>query len=152
MRNETLGCNFTPYLVESTRPVMSVGIKCMDEGYDFVWRAGKEKYFQKPDGARIRLTVRDYVPYVPSKVNKAMPCKSRSRPVVDAGVRADAFSSNVMRGVVMMMVGEKRKKLAGRLSRPTGRSSRQRMILTLLMMPWTIRHQDPRWQKGDRVT
>ena len=63
VRNETLGCNFTPYLLESTPPVMSVGIKCMDEGYDFVWRAGKEPYFQKPDGVRIKLTVRDYVPY-----------------------------------------------------------------------------------------
>ena len=94
VRNETLGCNFTPYLLESTPPVMSVGVKCMDEGYDFVWRAGKEPYFQKPDGVRIKLTVRDYVPYVPSKIKKAMPCKLRSRPVIDAGIRAGASSSS----------------------------------------------------------
>ena len=72
---------------------MSVGVKCMDEDYDFVWRAGKEPYFQKPDGVRIKLTVRDYVPYVPSKIKKAMPCKSRSRPIIDAGIRAEASSS-----------------------------------------------------------
>ena len=94
VRNETLGCNFTPYLLESTPPVMSVGVKCMDEGYDFVWRAGKEPYFQKPDGVRIKLTVRDYAPYVPSKIKKAMPCKLRSRPVIDAGIRAGASSSS----------------------------------------------------------
>ena len=94
MRNETLGCNFTPYLLESTPPVMSVGMKCMDEAYDFIWKAGKEPYFQKPDGVRIKLTVRDYVPYVPSKIKKAMPCKSRSRPIVDAGIRAEASSSS----------------------------------------------------------
>lgn len=36
--------------VESTPPVMSVGMKCMDEGYDFVRRAGKDLYLQKLDG------------------------------------------------------------------------------------------------------
>ena len=122
------------------------------------------------------LTVRDYAPYVPSKIKKAMPCKSRSRPIVDAGICAEASSSSESRpstpsstttplalpaevakgsddaGGMMMGVGEKKEKPAGRLSRPaplTGRSSRQRMVLTLVMMPWTIRYQDPWWQNAD---
>ena len=177
VRNETLGCNFTPYLLESTPPVMSVGVKCMDEGYDFVWRAGKEPYFQKPDGVRIKLTVRDYAPYVPSKIKKFMPCKSRVhvrsstlgfvlKLLLHRKVRLlhprllplrwpyllKSQRAQMMRGAMMMGVGEKKEKPAGRLIRPaplTGRSSRQRMILTLVMMPWTIRYQDPWWQNAD---
>ena len=168
VRNETLGCNFTPYLLESTPPVMSVGIKCMDEGYDFVWRAGKEPYFQNPDGVRIQLTVRDYIIlYRMSRQRSRKPCLASH--VRDLSLMLEyvlklllhqtvhllppsllplrwpyllkSQRAQVMRGVMMMRVGEKKKKPAGRLSPPaslTGRSSRQRMILTLVMMPWTI--------------
>ena len=48
--NDTLGCKFDPYLLESTPPVMSVGVRCVDQGYDFVWRSGKSPYFGKPEG------------------------------------------------------------------------------------------------------
>ena len=41
----------------------------MEQGYDFVWRAGKNPYFRKPDGKRIDLVVRDYVPYVANSKN-----------------------------------------------------------------------------------
>ena len=52
-----------PYLLPQTPSVLSVGLKCMNQGYDFVWYANKKPFFVKPDGTRINLTVRDYVPY-----------------------------------------------------------------------------------------
>ena len=68
--NGVLDCKFEPYLLESTPPVLSVGMRCMDQGYDFIWRAGKFPYFRKPDGKKINLVVRDYVPYVANCKNE----------------------------------------------------------------------------------
>ena len=73
--NDTLSCRFDPYLLESTPPVMSVGVRCVDQGYDFIWRSGKSPYFRKPDGEKIELLVRDYVPYIPAR---AMQVKCQS--------------------------------------------------------------------------
>ena len=72
--NGVLDCKFEPYLLESTPPVLSVGVRCMDQGYDFIWRAGKFPYFRKPDGKKINLVVRDYVPYVAN-------CKSENKTI-----------------------------------------------------------------------
>ena len=54
-----------PYLVRSSPPVASVGMRCVDDGYDFVWRGskGEPPYMVKPNRERIELVVRDYVPY-----------------------------------------------------------------------------------------
>ena len=61
-----LNSTVNPYLVQSSPPVLSVGIRCIDEGFDFVWRGskGEKPYMIRPDGKRIDLKVRDYVPYL----------------------------------------------------------------------------------------
>ena len=77
--NDTLNCRFDPYLLESTPPVMSVGVRCVDQGYDFIWRSGKFPYFRKPDGEKIELIVRDFAPYIPARAkSNANPCTSTS--------------------------------------------------------------------------
>ena len=55
--------NTDPYLLPQTPSVLSVGLKCMNQGYDFIWHAKDKPFFVKPDGTRIYLKVRDYVPY-----------------------------------------------------------------------------------------
>ena len=64
-----LNSRVNPYLVQSSPPVLSVGTRCIDEGFDFVWRGskGEKPYMIRPDGKRIDLEVRDYVPYLCSK-------------------------------------------------------------------------------------
>ena len=64
-----LGKTIDPYLVKSTPAVLSVGMRCIDDGYDFVWIGSKREdpYFVKPDGKTIPLTVNDYVPYLAAK-------------------------------------------------------------------------------------
>ena len=54
----SLGKVVDPYLVESTPAVLSVGMRCVDDGYDFVWRGSKKQdpYFLKPNGERIYLS------------------------------------------------------------------------------------------------
>jgi len=43
-----------------------IGMRCMD-GWDFVWKSFSRPYFKKQDGTQIKLEVKDYVPYLPSK-------------------------------------------------------------------------------------
>lgn len=52
------------HVLEDTPPVLSVGKRCMDERYSFIWNAGKNPYLINKDGMRIDLTVKDYIPYI----------------------------------------------------------------------------------------
>ena len=62
-----LSSEISPYVLEDTPAVISVGRRCVDEDWDFVWKGSKQPYFKKPDGEKIKLNVKDYVPYLPSK-------------------------------------------------------------------------------------
>ncbi len=53
-----------PHVLESTPPVLSVGKRCMDMGYSFVWLQGRNPYFICPDGKIVELRVRDNIPYL----------------------------------------------------------------------------------------
>ena len=68
-----LNTTVKPYLVQSTPPVLSVGLRCVDEGFDFIWRGSlrENPYMVRPDGKMIQLEVRDYVPYLCSKTTGA---------------------------------------------------------------------------------
>ena len=67
-----IDADLEPYVLEDTPSVISVGRKCIKEGWDFVWRAFSRPYFRKPDGPKIKLEVHDYVPYLPSSTGVAM--------------------------------------------------------------------------------
>ena len=69
-----------PYVLPETPSVLSVGQRCMEEGFDFVWRAFKRPYFQKqPAGKKVYMDVKDYVPDLKSwHENIATPARVRS--------------------------------------------------------------------------
>ena len=68
-----------PYVLPETPSVLSVGQRCMDEGYDFVWRAFKRPYFLQSGGKKVYMDVKDYVPYLKSwHENIATPARVRS--------------------------------------------------------------------------
>ena len=52
------------YPLESTPPVCSVGRRCMDEGYDFHWHAGKVPFFVTPDGRKLKCKLKGRVPVI----------------------------------------------------------------------------------------
>ena len=68
-----LNATVSPYLVQSSPPVLSVGLRCVEDGFDFIWRGSKneEPKLVSPDGKVIELEVRDYVPYLCSKSNQS---------------------------------------------------------------------------------
>ena len=58
--------DINPYVLPDTPAVVSVGMRCLLDGWDFVWRAFSRPYFKKRDGKRVKLEIKDYVPYLPS--------------------------------------------------------------------------------------
>ena len=52
------------YVLKDTPSVMSLGKRCMDEGYSFIWPERRLPYLIAPNGRKIPLIVRDYIPYI----------------------------------------------------------------------------------------
>ena len=52
----------TPYILEQTPSVLSVGVKCLDQGYSFVWPNGKRPFLVRPDGCAVVLKIDGHVP------------------------------------------------------------------------------------------
>ena len=57
---------FTPYILDETPAVLSVGVRCMEQGYSFVWPADSKPYFIRPDHKVIELNVDGRVPVIES--------------------------------------------------------------------------------------
>ena len=59
-----MGEKIEPYVLRSTPAVMSVGARCMECGYTFLWPAGQPPYFILPDGRLVICEVRGNIPYI----------------------------------------------------------------------------------------
>ena len=58
------GCG-PPYVLKSSPNVLSLGRRCVVDGYTFVWPPHSMRpYFIKPNGEKIYLRVEDYCPYL----------------------------------------------------------------------------------------
>ena len=58
------GETISPFVLESTPAVVSVGFRCMELGYTFIWPPGRNPYFVTPSGNIIYLEVHDHIPYL----------------------------------------------------------------------------------------
>ena len=90
-----LGKTIDAYLVRSSPPVISVGMRCIDDGYDFIWRGskGEPPYMVKPNGDRIELVVRDYVPYFANNSKTISTPSTQPRPSVTTPASEEAQQS-----------------------------------------------------------
>ena len=61
------------YVLDDTPSVMSLGKRCMEEGYSFVWPSGKMPFMITKDGERIELTIHDNIPYVDLGIYECTP-------------------------------------------------------------------------------
>ena len=53
-----------PFVLDQTPAVFSVGMRCMKQGYTFVWPPEKQPFMINKDGMRIDLHSRDDIPYL----------------------------------------------------------------------------------------
>ena len=63
--NVPMNQDFAPYALAICPAVISVGRRCVNDGYEFHWCPGTSPYFVRPDGQRVLLEVENYVPYIP---------------------------------------------------------------------------------------
>ena len=73
--------NITPYVLASTPSVLTVGYRCMDIGYTFIWPTNQSPYFIRLDGMIIHLTIENYIPYL-------VPNSAHCRPQKPSGTRS----------------------------------------------------------------
>ena len=97
-RPKELNQDSKAYVLEETPAVLSVGKKCMEQGYSFIWLSGRNPYMMDDNGECTPLTVRDNIPYI--KLNdpkgrheKFSSCQStiinQIRKMIDEGIIED---------------------------------------------------------------
>ncbi len=81
-------------LATGTPAVLSVGARCMEMGYSFIWMAGHLPYFIKPNGWIVRLEVSHNIPYLRPGRQICQPAEPKQVNVVPGvpGVTVDAPS------------------------------------------------------------
>jgi len=55
---------FSPYVLKSSPPALSIGQRCMEEGYDFVWGKDNKPLLVRPDGQVVEFKMNSRVPYL----------------------------------------------------------------------------------------
>lgn len=60
-------------VLEDSPLVLSMGTRCMDQGYSFVWPAGRNPYLLNEEGDMIKLKVKEHIPYLHQFQQKESP-------------------------------------------------------------------------------
>ena len=86
-----------PYILAKTPNVLSIGRRCVDHGYSFVWEAYSwEPYLVSPMSVHIQMVVEDYIPYIVTPT-PAAPAVARglvTRSLVGGGSLPPAVDDN----------------------------------------------------------
>ena len=82
------------WVMKQCPPLMSVGLRCMEMGYTFMWKRGQSPYFITPRGTVVELIVRGNIPYLHVGDPQCQP-----RPMVEADLMVP-LPEDIMSGVV----------------------------------------------------
>ena len=61
---EELGQRIKPFILNQTPRVLSIGKRCMEMGYSFIWKAGEEPILYTPSKKVVPLRVVQNIPYL----------------------------------------------------------------------------------------
>ena len=86
----------------TTPPLLSVGRRCLTDGYSFVWLSGKNPYFVTNDGAIIPCLVSFGVLYIDTEDPR---CKPRPVTVPGKGSYVKVVDREGKQGNTMVVVG-----------------------------------------------
>ena len=64
MKLDVLDGTFTPYILDETPLVLSLGKRCLEEGYGFAWPPGGDPVLLRPDNTVIKLKMEGRVPVI----------------------------------------------------------------------------------------
>jgi len=93
-----LGTTYVPLVMQDSPDVLSLGRRCMEEGYGFHWEATNphHPYLVTPSGCRVDLMVDHYCPYLEANSCAACPVsdpEDQGGSNSDPGISAGASSS-----------------------------------------------------------
>ena len=86
----------TSYILDDTPSVMSLGKRCMREGYSFVWPNEQLPFLIDKNGARINLTINDDIPYINLGSDESIPTVDKRAEIIMKVLAMD--SSNLASG------------------------------------------------------
>ena len=85
------------HVMQNTPSLISIGKRCMEQGYTFTWPAGELPVLQGPNGKEIVLDVLNNVPYLPaSRCNFSSPATNQY-PDIPAVPAPSALSGDVIK-------------------------------------------------------
>ena len=64
LHSNALQGNIEARVLKDTPSIISMGRRCIEEGYGFYWPPGEWPHIIRPDRKRIDCVVQDYIPYV----------------------------------------------------------------------------------------
>ena len=88
--------------VGNTPPLLSVGRRCLNDGYSFVWLSGRSPYFVTSDGNITPCLVYVGVPYVDTEDPR---CKPRPATVLWKGSNVKVVDREGEQGGTMVIIG-----------------------------------------------
>ena len=116
------------HILEDTPSVMSMGKRCVDLGYSFIWPSGKTPYMIDSNGDIIEMTVRDYIPYINIDQKKKKGTSSKIAKIIN--VISDECSTS--EGENMMVIdgesGDELEDLTDIVRRSDSKSSRKAKV------------------------
>ena len=116
------------HILEDTPSVMSMGKRCVDLGYSFIWPSGKTPYMLDSNGNIIEMTVRDYIPYVNIDQKKKKGTSSKIAKVLN--IISDECSTS--EGESLMVIdgesGDELEDLTDIVRRSDGKSSKKAKV------------------------
>ena len=84
------------YILDDTPSVVSLGKRCMREGYSFVWPNEQLPFLIDKNGARINLTIHDDIPYINLGSDESIPTVDKRAEIIMKVLAMD--SSNLTSG------------------------------------------------------
>ena len=116
------------HILEDTPSVMSMGKRCVDLGYSFIWPSGKTPYMLDSNGNIIEMTVRDYIPYVNIDQKKKKGTSSKIAKILN--IISDECSTS--EGESLMVIdgesGDELEDLTDIVGRSDGKSSKKAKV------------------------
>ncbi len=79
---EELAQSVQPFLLHDSPPVLSVGKRCMEQGFTFHWQAGMNPIMTNPQGDVVELEVERNIPYLRAGSEFSHPRPARETKVV----------------------------------------------------------------------
>eukprot|EP00435_Cladocopium_sp_Y103_P008870 s3097_g2.t1 len=116
------------HVLDDTPSVLSMGKRCLDLGYSFVWPAGKDPYMIDCNGNIIEMTVKDYIPYMNLDQEKKTGNKKKVERILE--IMSDDCSTS--EGENMLVIdgesGDELEDLTDSVSDPKGISSNKKKM------------------------